>query len=236
MSQNDISPHLIFSRKLATLVIKNKICLYAQRIPGMRNIVADILSRDFHLSDDMLTNLLLQFYPSQLPRSFKISPLPDEITSFIIGTLEALPVKNQDLMAATPSTLGAGLVGLDLSHLWDSEQTRSWIKCHQDTELFSYAHSQAQLEQESLAVLSNRIWSRAQSKRPWTKWLRASGQTFGMTPGMTRLGQTIPSSSSNCKDARAQTQECANNRLSRLVSFASVIIVPQPLVNEQSQR
>ena len=188
VAQEDISPHLILSRKLASLVIDSRICLYTQHIKGILNIVADILSRDFHLNDVILTELLLYFYPTQLPRSFKISPLPEEITSFIIGILEVLPAQNHGQMLPTPSTLGAGLVGLNLSHLSDWQTTRSWIESHQDSELFSSVRSQAQSGQENLAVVTNQIWSKARLKRPWTKWLRASGQTFGLTPAMTRLG------------------------------------------------
>ena len=33
--------------------------IYSQHIPGEENIIADSLSRDFHLSDEDLTNVLL---------------------------------------------------------------------------------------------------------------------------------------------------------------------------------
>ena len=91
LSREEVSSRLTFSRKLASLVIDHNMCLCTQHINGIRNIVADILSRDFHLSEVMLTHLLFHFYPSHLPRSFGICPLPREITSFIIGTLEVLP-------------------------------------------------------------------------------------------------------------------------------------------------
>ena len=142
VAQEDISPHLILSRKLASLVIDNRICLYTQHIKGIFNIVADILSRDFHLNDVILTELLFYFYPTQLPRFFKILPLPEEITFFIIGTLEALPEKSPGVIQPTPSILGAGLVGLNLLHLSDWQTTHSWIESHQDSELFSSVHSQ----------------------------------------------------------------------------------------------
>ena len=61
---DDISLHLILSRKLALLVIDNRICLYIQPIKGIYNIITDILSWDFHLFGIMLTHLLLYFYPS----------------------------------------------------------------------------------------------------------------------------------------------------------------------------
>ena len=47
-----------------------------QWFPGSDNDVADCLSRDFHLSIPLLTNLLISHAKSQLPPSFKIPSPP----------------------------------------------------------------------------------------------------------------------------------------------------------------
>ena len=57
---------------------KNKVSL-----PGKNNIIADSLSRDFHLSDKSLTTLILPFLPQQDHNNFKILTHPRNITSWL---------------------------------------------------------------------------------------------------------------------------------------------------------
>ena len=57
-------PHLLISRLLARLVMDSQSCLYTQHLKGIHNIVVDALSRDFHLSNLVLTSLLKYFYPT----------------------------------------------------------------------------------------------------------------------------------------------------------------------------
>ena len=54
---------------------------YSQWFQGILNQVADSLSRDHDRSDIELTKILKIFVPSQLPKRFKIAPLPKEIIS-----------------------------------------------------------------------------------------------------------------------------------------------------------
>ena len=65
---------------------------FSQWFPGRLNNVADSLSRDFHLSDEKQTTYLRSFFPSQIPSSFTIVPLPNEIVSWLISLLQRLPV------------------------------------------------------------------------------------------------------------------------------------------------
>ena len=187
---DDESPKLHFSRKLALLVLKVKFCLHTQHIRGILNVIADSLSRDFHIPADILTHLLKLCYPSQAPPSFKICPLPKEITSFITGILAASPEQNLGRMQPTPSTIGAGPAGFDFSPLWDSKRTPFWIDSPEANRLFSFALSQVPSGMDPLAVHLSNVWHDARSKRPWTKWLRATGQTFGATPSMSRSGSS----------------------------------------------
>ena len=68
---------------------------YSQWFPGDSNNVADALSQDFSLSDSHLTKLLFNLIFEQVPSSFKIAPLPQEIKSFLLSTLERLPGDSQ---------------------------------------------------------------------------------------------------------------------------------------------
>ena len=175
-------PHIEISRKLASLSIDHRFCLYSQHFTGWMNVVADSLSRDSHLPDEFLAHLLFHFYPSQLPASFQIYPLPPVIISFIIGILEASPGQTLAYPKRQRSTIGAGLVGVPLPKTSNLDQIHSWIQSNVDIEPSSSASLPANLEKESLASRMCKVWQRVQCQRPVTKWQRASGLTFGQTP------------------------------------------------------
>jgi hypothetical protein len=58
---------LTTARQLATLVINAKSCICSQWFAGELNVVSDCLSRDFHLNDLELTNLIKSCVPNQIP-------------------------------------------------------------------------------------------------------------------------------------------------------------------------
>lgn len=58
------SVELKFSRKLASLILDTNCCLYTQHIRGIHNWIADSLSRDFHIPDLILSNLLTYCFPN----------------------------------------------------------------------------------------------------------------------------------------------------------------------------
>ena len=182
-------PHIIISRFLARLTMDHNFCLHTQHFASFLNVVADALSRDFYPSDAFLAHLLFYFYPDQLPPTFQISPLPDEIISFITGTLEASLVHPVACPRRQRSTIGAGLVGVTMPENLDLELTHSWTSSHLDTWSFSSAPLPVPSEQGNLADRLSTIWREVQSKRPWSKWLRASGQVIDPTQGMTPLGK-----------------------------------------------
>lgn len=64
---------------------------YTQWFPGDQNDVADALSRDTNLDDLTLTKLLFHCVPEQMPKNFKISPLPSEIESWIYAWMQRMP-------------------------------------------------------------------------------------------------------------------------------------------------
>ncbi len=79
------------ARKLASIFLDASSCLYSQCFPGKDNEVSYACSRDFHLSDNKLTNLILTSVPHQVPFGFKIYQLPDEIASWLTCTLMKQP-------------------------------------------------------------------------------------------------------------------------------------------------
>ena len=83
---------LLASRWLARLVKYSGSCFYSQWFLGSDNDVDNFLSRDFHLSIPLLTNLLTSHTNSHLPHHFKKN-LPSDIDSWLCSVLGKLHVK-----------------------------------------------------------------------------------------------------------------------------------------------
>ena len=76
--------HDMIARRMATVLLKSESALYPQHIPGEENIVADSLSRDFHIPDKHLQLLLTSLFPRQAPKNLTIlNRLPRKITSWL---------------------------------------------------------------------------------------------------------------------------------------------------------
>jgi hypothetical protein len=78
---------LTTAQQLASILIQTKSCLYSQWFPGGDNSVSDSLSRDFHINNNVLSNLLSSHFPKQTPFGLKILQLPKEIDSWLTSLL-----------------------------------------------------------------------------------------------------------------------------------------------------
>jgi hypothetical protein len=102
-SEQDL--HFRLSRDLAQMTLKHGFCLYSQWFAGVENVVADALSRWFHLSDDELSLKLRLLYPEQVPASFKILQLPPEFISAVSYWEQApRPTPASNKAPTTPKT------------------------------------------------------------------------------------------------------------------------------------
>jgi hypothetical protein len=93
------APVQLIARKIACLLLKKSHCLVSQHIKGDDNVVSDLLSfagnvrgYDHPLaldvpSDATLTQPFHDHLPQLIPAGFVISPLPNEISSFVIWAL-----------------------------------------------------------------------------------------------------------------------------------------------------
>jgi hypothetical protein len=81
---------------------------YTQWFLGKENSVADILSRDFALSDKKVTKLIRRHCSPLVPQSFRIIPLPGTIISRIGELLRRLPSMKLLPTQPTPSATAAG--------------------------------------------------------------------------------------------------------------------------------
>jgi hypothetical protein len=107
-------------RKYASIFMDADIKGYSQWSEGKRNNVADALSRDWHLGNDKLTSLLRSHFPEQMPESFRISPPPKEISSWLTSLLQQLPVSEQLRERHTTTGLALGDDGKNGASLLDA--------------------------------------------------------------------------------------------------------------------
>ena len=175
-------PHEETSDKIANLITDIQACLYGQHFKGKLNWVADSLSRDHHIPDKVLTQLLLLCCPEQMPENFHIYQVPHEIVSWVYRTLRLSSKPSLDPKEQMPSTIGAGLVGKPFCEVSNSKTIRSWIQSQKGYDPQSLSALLKPSEMASLQEETRKIWQQAQSERPWTKWQRSSMPTAAPTP------------------------------------------------------
>ena len=180
----DQSFHAAIAELLATIFLDAESTLYSQHFRGIWNVIADSLSRDFHLTDKNITSLLKSLFPQQIPHNFRILPLPPTIISWINCQLLAMPEKLPEHPAQMPSSIGRGVDGNNLSRKLRSTETISSINSIPQTESASSVLSPKPSENESFQQRVTTTWQAGRAKRPWTRWLRPFGQTAGATPAM----------------------------------------------------
>jgi hypothetical protein len=75
--------HSGLARYFAMAMAEASLCQGSQWFAGKENTVADLLSRDHVKSDSYLTRYIPLLYKNQVSPEFKVSPLPEEITSLL---------------------------------------------------------------------------------------------------------------------------------------------------------
>ena len=73
--------HNQLARNFATMLMENEATLSSVHKAGKHNIVADILSRDTHLSPDQLSIVISNIFPTQIHQSLQYVDLTTSITS-----------------------------------------------------------------------------------------------------------------------------------------------------------
>jgi hypothetical protein len=107
---NDECPlQLWIARHLALMVITAGATVHSHWFPGKENNISDCCSRDHHLSDGDLTNLLYLHFPDQMPPNFIICPVPPEVSLRITTWLHKLPPSKQSRKVPIRSEVGSGV-------------------------------------------------------------------------------------------------------------------------------
>ncbi len=113
------------ARHHAKLFMDANIKGYSQWFTGKLNNVSDALSRDWHHDNNELTSILCLHFPKQMPTYFEMSPLPSEISSWLILLLQRLPTNKQLQEEHTTTNLALGTDGRNIASQLDVE-TSSW--------------------------------------------------------------------------------------------------------------
>jgi hypothetical protein len=164
---------LTTARKLAQLIIDSRSCLYSQWFAGAENEVSDALSRDFHLTESSLTSLIQSKIPNQVPIGLKISPLPNEIASWLTCMLQNLPFKEQWSKEPTRSKLALGTDTNPTSFPSEYQMTGTSTPSILDRNIASLAPSLTPSEKVDLAIQTIiQPSNQKQSEPPWTAWHR----------------------------------------------------------------
>jgi len=121
------------------LTLNSDTFLYKQWLKGHDNQVADSISRDnYYLNANTHCKFLYKTVPQQLPANFKIKPLPKDVFSFIISTLQQLPEDQPQSSQPKPSELARGNIGIlsSIASDWETStsmgfhRTRGTQYCH----------------------------------------------------------------------------------------------------------
>jgi len=202
-------------RHLASLTLSSGICLYKQWLKGSHNQVADSLSRDnYYLEPKAHENFLQSVIPQQLPKGFKIRPIPKEISSFISSILLQLPETQLQSSTQKPSELARGNIGT-LSCIASGLTTYSWMDCQGSNKTLSCQVLPKPLEKAPSLREIIQTWWKEQSQPPLHMWLRPSGQTIGKTPDWTMTERLALSSKNNTEDTVTWTKGRRNRKLSQ---------------------
>ena len=153
-----------------------------------------------------------------MPNNFKISPLPQEIVSWICSWLQKMPKNQQSQEIQTRSKIGHGIDGENSST--QSKSTKMiFSKNFPNTSKLDYSvHLHSQSETENIQKHLEIPWLLQQSAIPWTMWLCPSGTITTLTQDSMILANLHAFYRSSTKAIKTTTNH-PNNRKS--FQFAS---------------
>jgi len=172
--------HDTVARKLAKILLENDASITSQHTPGKYNIIADALSRDFHLPPNHLTFILKSLFPLQMPENFRISPLPREITCWL-SSLKASSTKPRESQTRPErSKTGAFFVG---TNSWQAVVSKvNTLKASlKDKELKYSGHLQKVLDEMRMDGQAKEYSQEAQFPPPSATYVRPFGRIHGTT-------------------------------------------------------
>jgi hypothetical protein len=155
-----------------------KIKGYSQWFLWKENNFADVLSHDWHQTDNELTSILHFHFPLQLPDQFKIALLPNEISSWLISLLQRLPVNKQLWEAHMTTNLEPGNGGQVTATRLEC-LTSTWMNLINKIESSSSVQLPLLSGREDFCMNGMNRWLREQSRIPFPLWYRPSQRQAG---------------------------------------------------------
>jgi hypothetical protein len=179
--------HDELARYLATMLFDNAASLHSEHIPGHANVVADSLSRDFHLDAATLTKLLLS-HPSsssQAPSTLRIHTLKPRVISWIVSMVDSLPPSEASPPRPSPSSIGRLPDSKNFSPNATSTTTASSTLSPKSNASLSCPPLPTTSEPTKMDTPLRPDYRAQQFWPPSLMWFRPSGRTYGLTPHMT---------------------------------------------------
>ena len=176
----EMKGHDQVARWLAMELINADSALYSQHIKGVQNAIADMLSRDHHLTNNQLTCIFNIIYPEQMSKNFEIVELPPTILLWLYS-LEPSSIKTQ----AWPqqhykSKLGALISGNDSCQALTSRMN-GLLNLIQNNAPISCLSLQAVVVEMNLARQRKASSKDRPLKPPSQMYARPFGRIFGQT-------------------------------------------------------
>ena len=198
--------HECLARHLARILMAAQCTLYSQHQKGKYNVIADILSRWFFLSTAELTFFLQQNLFPQMPTNFQISPLPNEISSWITCTLEKLRETTACKTRPTRTETEHGNDGCHGYKQWASSETPSLMGLQYLKESGWSGALQSVYDDANTVIPDTRNhWLQAQLSRPCLTWVRPFNTTTSPTPDTTKTAHHTPTSRQSPALSKSQT-------------------------------
>ena len=184
--------------KLATCGLEREFTIHPQHIKGLHNNVSDLLSRRFTMSNTELTEFIHSNFSSQIPPTFKIYPIPQEILCWISSILaqeqpSPIPKPNHPMNQQTEPGVG----GLNFSACQASaQQIHSSMPLTQAPNL-SLQNASSKHSDQGSSLTRTTFIQRIQNNfldgvlnKPLATWVRNSGVVVGTAPFTSKTDRT----------------------------------------------
>ena len=169
------------ARWLTRHFLEKESSLYSQHIKGKANLIADMLSRDHHLSEIQLTFLFRTILPKQTPKNFAIYPLTEERTFWIYSLCRSSTKEQESPAQHCKSRLGALIDGDDSCRQMESK-TSGCLAFAKSSAPESSPHSPELAEEIFLARQIDLSYEAQPLKPPCHMYVRPSVQTYSQIP------------------------------------------------------
>jgi hypothetical protein len=183
----DAPVHNEVARFHADNMMLRQACNYSQHLPGVKNVVADCCSRDFHLSDEELISMLTSLHPSLNPSQFRVIPLPQKYTSKVAAMARRWPGSKESPSRLIRSTLAAGISGWSSSTGSTTPSTPIWKT---SLPLSDYASAVLSCTRYGEETSERKESWEERPDRPSTMWQRTLWRVAGSAPSSTPKGKS----------------------------------------------